>query len=114
MRETLTDFKVSDDYQTDWEYHQADALAEMREHAECIALNVQHFISKNCLTLEVDNVEAVYKAIQQIKELAYYTYTGDREGRWNSEYSDQFEYKFKTEVIDILNDELGYVWEDKS
>ena len=114
MRETETDFKIGDLYQTDWEYHKDDALAEMREHARCITSTVEHLVNVNCLTLEIDNIDVVYKAIEQVKELAYYNYQGDREGRWNEIYKDEFEYNFKDEVIDLLSDELGYIWEDKS
>jgi hypothetical protein len=113
MRETETDFKLADDYQTDFEYHKEDAISEMYEHAQCIAQGVQHHINNNCLTVEMDNIDAVYKAIQQLKDLAYYTYTGDREGRWNSQYSDTFEYNLKAEVVDLLADELGYIWENQ-
>jgi len=113
MRETETDFKIGDDFQTDWQYHHDDALAEMREHAHCITQKIEHHINQNCLTLEIDNIDVVYKAIEQIKELSWYQYKGDREGRWNEIYQDEFDYNFKDEVTDLLADELGYTWGDK-
>jgi hypothetical protein len=114
MRETEKDFKKGDSFVTDWEYHQDGARDDMYKHAECIAQDVQHHINNNCLTLEIDNIDVVYKAIEQIKELSYYTYVGDRQGRWNKEYSEEFEFNFKAEVVGLLSDELGYIWEEKS
>jgi hypothetical protein len=113
MRETETDFKIGDDYQTDHEYHKDDALAEMYSYAKCITVEVEHHINNNCLTLEVNNIDSVHKAISDLKELAYYQYKGDRQNRWNKIYQDEFEYNFKDEVIDLLADELGYQWEEK-
>ena len=112
MRETETDFKIGDDYQTDWEYHRENALAEMYAHAECITITSQHHINNNCLTLEVNYIDVVHNAITLIKVLAVYTFTGDREGRWSKAYQDEFEYNFKEEVVDLLADELGYLWEE--
>ena len=111
MNETEIDFKIGDDYQTDWEYHKENALAEMYSHAKCITLEVEHNINATDLTLDVNNIDVVHKAITQLKELAEYTFTGDREGRWSKAYQDKFTYNFKEEVIDLLADELGYQWE---
>ena len=113
MRETETDLKISDDYQTDHEYHHDDALAEMRENAKCITSNIEHYINNTCLTLEIDNIDVVYKGLSEIKDMAYYHYKGDRENRWNKIYQDDFEYNFKEEVKDLLSDELGYIWEEE-
>ena len=108
--ETETDFKIADDYQTDYESNHANALDEMYKHAECLAQQVEHHINRDYLTVEMDNLDAVFKVIAQIKELAYYNYKGDRVNRWNEEYEDDFEYNFKKEVKDFLADHLGYDW----
>jgi len=110
MRETEVDFKISDDFQTDWEYHKEDALTEMYEHAECLSQSIEHYIDNDELTIKLDNLDEVYKVIQEIKELAYYNYTGDRVNRWNEEYEDTFEYNFDREVKDYLSDHLGFDW----
>lgn len=110
--ETETDFKISDSFQTDWEYHKEDALAEMYKHAECIAQSIEHYIDDDYLTIELDNLDQVHKAITDIKELSEYTYKGNRFNRWNEEYADDFEYNFENEVKGFLVDNLGYVWRE--
>jgi|SaaInlStandDraft_4_1057021.scaffolds.fasta_scaffold40880_1 hypothetical protein len=114
MRETNTDFKISDDFKTDWEHNKQEALDEMYAHAECIIEPIEHLIDNEESTLLIDNIDIVHKAIQEIKDLAEYNYTGERFNRWAEEYSDTFEYFFKNQVTDLLSDRLGYVWEDKS
>jgi len=111
--ETATEIKISDDFQTDWSFHLPDARTEMYENASCITQKIEHLIDNEDSTLLIDNLDIVYKAIQQLKNLADYNYTGDRINRWDEEYSDTFEYNFTTEVKDLLSDDLGYVWEEK-
>lgn len=110
MRETATDLKISDDYQTDWEYHKQDALREMYGRAECIAQHIEHYIDFEELTIELDKLDVVHKAITDIKELAEYTYKGCQVNRWNEEYEEDFDYFFGEEVKGFLVDNLGYVW----
>lgn len=114
MRETNTDFKISDDFQTDWQANHDNALAEMYTHAECIIQPIEHLIDNDDSTLLMDNIDIVHTAIQQVKDLAEYNYTGERVNRWNEDFPDTFEYFFKHQVTDLLNDRLGYVWEEKS
>jgi len=114
MRETNTDFKISDDFKTDWQHNHQEALDEMLGHAECIAQNVEHLIDHDDSTLLIENIDIVYNAIQQVKDLSEYNYVGERVNRWHEECSDTFEYFFKNQVIDFLNDRFGYVWEDKN
>ena len=114
MRETNTDFKISDDFKTDWEHNKRDALAEMYAHADCIAGKVEHLINKDTLLLSIDDIDVVSTAIKELKELAEYNYIGERVNRFDNEYDDTFEYFFKRQMVDYLNDSFGYVWEDKS
>jgi hypothetical protein len=95
--ETNTDFKISDDFKTDWEHNKRDALAEMYAHADCISGKVEHLIDINTLTLSIDDIDIVSAAIKELKELAEYNYIGER-----------------VNMVDYLNDSFGYVWEDKS
>jgi hypothetical protein len=112
MRETETDFKLGDAYVTDHQHHEADALEEMYKHARCICDTIEHYINDDEITIKLDNLDEVYKAITAIKELAYYEYEGDRSDRWNREYTDTFEYNFKRQITAFLVDNLGYTWSE--
>lgn len=113
MRETETDFKIGDAFQTDWSFHKDSALDEAFNHADCISIKVEHLIT-NDLVLSIDDIDEVSQAIKEIKELAEYSFNGDRTDRWGNEFSDTFEYFFRAEITDLLNDRLGYTWRDSN
>ena len=92
------------DYRTEHEHNKADALAEMYEHAECITKNVEHMVLTSDLSLLMEDLDAVSKAVEQLKQLAEYDFVNEDDAT--------FEYNFKYEVTDLLNDSLGYVWEE--
>ena len=109
MTETETDFKVGDSWQSDHEHNKEDALDEMYKHAECIAQRIEHYINHDYLTIALDNLDEVYSAVKEIRELAHYTYNGIRFNH-HKEYNDIFEYNFTSEIKDFLTDHLGYDW----
>ena len=93
------------DYQTQHEHNKADALAEMRGHAMCISIVVEHLINGVDNVISMDDLDAVNDAVEQIKLLTEYDFV--------NEDDKLFEYNFKYEVTEFLNDNLGYAWEEK-
>ena len=106
MRETTVDFLEGEAYQAAWEANRDEAKREMYAKADKIVIKVQHLVVDD--VVDIQNVPKVAKAIEQIKEFAWYSYNGQRWDSSEREYEDDFDYDFEEEVKGILLDEFGY------
>jgi len=101
------------EFRTDFEHNKDEALEQFYEHCERVAMPIEHLINASDNVVSMENIDAVHDAIQKIKDLSEYDYIGERFNKFKEEYPETFSYNFKRQAVDFLNDNLGYVWENK-
>jgi len=106
MRETETDFKIGDDYQTAYESNYDDALQEFRSKIEPIKQRFEHLLNDDDVVSEVPftTFKLFVNSVKKMEEFAYFSYYDDYA-------ADYIEYDFIDELRDSLLDE--YNWDIK-
>ena len=107
--ETLTDFKLSDKYESDREAYKDDALVAFRDKMETLTMEVEHYVPQDMEGQEVYRSNPrVASVIDKVLDLGeYFVYEVELEGRFGN-YEESFDYDFTDYAKDHLSDALGY------
>ncbi len=102
MRETETDFKIGDAYQTRYEANYDDARAEMLDQTGCIEREFEHLLPQDTDTVvcEWNDVELIASKKTELRDLVQYFIYFDYDGS-------EIEYNFLEEYNDYLLDAWG-------
>ena len=110
--ETLNDFKRGDAWETEWQHNKADALDECIILAGELTFSIEHLITEAANSVEQRNITELHYAVQRIVDLRYYDFTATVEGKYDVT-EEVFKYNFSEQLMDFLDDALGYNYEER-
>lgn len=104
--ETAIDFKISDDYESLKENYRDEARDEFNQQAEVITIQCESCVDNIKETLHINNVLQVSGAINEVLELAQFSYKVQVTGRYQN-YPVELRYDFTNQAKDFLADAFG-------
>ena len=109
--ETAKQLRAGDEWYSQWEANHDDALKECIALAGEITLAVEHLITEETSAVEQRNITELHTAVKKIADLQIYDYTAIVEGKYQV-YEKKFEYDFTKQLMEFLDDALGYNYEE--
>jgi len=104
--ETAIDFKISDDYESLKENYRDEALEAFYHQAEAITIQCEYCIDNDTETVHINEVLRVSEAINEVLELAQFSYKVQVTGRYQN-YPVELRYDFTNQAKDFLADAFG-------
>ena len=109
--ETMEDFKRGDAWETEHQHNKSEALESCIAEASEITLAVEHLITEADNTVEQRNITELHTTVKKIVDLRFYDFTATVEGKYDVT-EEVFEYNFSYQLMDFLEDALGYNYEE--
>lgn len=109
--ETMEDFARGDAWETEHQHNKSEALESCIAEASEITLAVEHLITEADNTVEQRNITELHYAVQRIANLRFYDFTAIVEGKYDVT-EEVFEYNFSEQLMDFLDDTLGYNYKE--
>jgi len=109
--ETNEDFARGDDWETEHQHNKSEALESCIAEASEITLAVEHLITEADNSVEQRNITELHTAVKKIVNLRFYDFTATVEGKYDVT-EEVFEYNFSEQLMDFLDDALGYNYKE--
>ena len=110
--ETMEDFARGDAWETEHQHNKSEALESCIAEASEITLAVEHLITEADNTVEQRNITELHTTVKKIVDLRFYDFTATVEGKYDVT-EEVFKYNFSEQLMDFLDDALGYNYEER-